>query len=135
MAMSKKKIPQEVSRLENLVGKAIASICALALVLGGYHFSDMRNVVSAQVAVESVGIRMSHAIDDTVARLAVAVESVGGSYLAALNNAGVYAESGVVIAMAASHDLLSAIAGKSSLASAYEGAVLVFRPFFGILFP
>jgi hypothetical protein len=126
MAMSKKKIPQEVSKLEGLVGKAIASICALALVLGGYHFSDTRNIVSAQASVESVGARMSYAIDDTVAKLAGSIRLVGGSYLSALNNAGVYAESGVQIALAASRDLLS-LTRSSTAAATYEGMAELFR--------
>lgn len=126
MAMSKKKVPHQVSKLENLVGKAIASICALAIVLGGYHFSDMRNVVSAQASVESFGGRMSHAIDDTVAKLADSIGLVGGSFLSALNNAGIYAESGVEIALAASRDLLS-LTRSSSAAATYEGMAELFR--------
>jgi hypothetical protein len=124
--MSKKKIPQEVSTLEDLVGKAIASVCAFALVICVYHFSDFRNVASAQAAIESVGMRMSYAIDDTVARLAGSVRLVGGSYLSALNNAGVYAESGVGIALAASRDLLS-LTRSSSAAATYEGMAELFR--------
>lgn len=124
--MSKKNIVRQALVLEGLIGKAIASVCALSLVIGGYHFSDVRNIASAQASLETIGARMSLASADTFMRLADAVNIVGGSYLAALNNAGIYASAGISSALGASRDIVS-ISRPEALAAAYEGAT----PFLG----
>jgi Chaperone of endosialidase len=124
--MSKKSIVRQTLKLEGLVGKAIASACALSLVLGGYHFSDVRNIASARASLESIDARVSLASADIIIKFADAVGIVGDAYLAALNNAGVYADAGVSSALGASHDIVS-ISRPEALAATYEGVT----PFLG----
>ena len=110
-----KKVASKPLQMPEVIGelltKAIASTLAVSLVFGGYHLSNTQNLLAAQKAVESVGERMSLAVDDSVARIADALNVVGGAYLASLHNAGTYAVLGFEGMVNASRELASSYMG------------------------